>query len=275
MSTGRLPAYARRMFELMEPICTVAFSAPEPDRELVALGLRDDYWDGYFAGRAAALGEAPAEVVDAAFYSFAPGEVARHIPRVWTVTSPVEAAQARLRGCAAALRRLLDGERLDEQIDAAGQLATVAARSASVSGRALFAGLRAQPAPDDPAARLWHGCNMLREHRGDGHLASLLAHGIRRSEAHVMLAIDAGLPASRFGRLHHLPEAYVAGVVDDLRRRGLVISESEFTPRGRQIKDSIERLTDELAVEPYSSLAEGQRSDLDTALESISAALAR
>src|ERR1700683_3894449 len=64
---------ARRMFELLEPICLVTFFADECNQELAALGHRT-YWDGYFASRAAPLGRVPAEVVHAAFYSFADGE---------------------------------------------------------------------------------------------------------------------------------------------------------------------------------------------------------
>ena len=46
---------ARRMFELLEPICLVTFFADECNQELAALGHRT-YWDGYFASRAAPLG---------------------------------------------------------------------------------------------------------------------------------------------------------------------------------------------------------------------------
>ncbi|MFC6605903.1 hypothetical protein ACFQFC_02445 [Amorphoplanes digitatis] len=74
-------ARVHRMFELVEPIATVTFSEI-PNEEFLALGMRN-YWDGYFAGRAAPLGTAPAEVVHAIFYNFADGEVARHIPWVW------------------------------------------------------------------------------------------------------------------------------------------------------------------------------------------------
>lgn len=70
---------------------------------MAALGFTD-YWDGYFAGRAAPLGRAPAEVVHAPFYNFADGEVvARHVPKVWATTTPeaAHAAPAGLCGSAA------------------------------------------------------------------------------------------------------------------------------------------------------------------------------
>src|SRR5690242_6650665 len=102
-------ALARRMFDLVEPIGMLPYAAEEPNETMFALGFTD-YWDTYFAGRAAPLGTATPEVVDALFYSFAPGEVARHIPKVWSTTTPGAAIAARRAGCAQALRRILGGD---------------------------------------------------------------------------------------------------------------------------------------------------------------------
>src|SRR6185437_4228455 len=102
-------AMARQMFELFEPIGLIPYSAEEPNETMFALGFTD-YWDVYCAGRAAPLGMVPAEVVDALFYNFAPGEVARHIPKVWSTTTPEAALAARQEGCVQALRRILGEE---------------------------------------------------------------------------------------------------------------------------------------------------------------------
>src|SRR5690349_10635746 len=102
---------ARRMFELIEPIGAIPYTADEPNEAMFALGFTN-YWDTYFAGRAAPLGRVSAEVVHALFYNFAPGEVARHIPKVWRTTTPEEAIAARQLGCGNALRRIL-GDRID------------------------------------------------------------------------------------------------------------------------------------------------------------------
>ncbi len=99
-------AAARRLHRLVEPIHLVTYLSDEPTDALMALGLRN-YWDGYFAGRAAPLGRVPAEVVHAIFYNFADGEVARHIPRVWGTATPEAALAAREQGSVAALRRIL------------------------------------------------------------------------------------------------------------------------------------------------------------------------
>src|SRR4051812_17810779 len=137
---------ARRMFELVEPIGVIPYSSDEPNEAMFALGFTD-YWDTYFAGRAAPLGLATAEVVDALFYNFAPGEVARHIPKVWRTTTPGAAIAARQAGCARALRRML-GDHVDSAGFArAAELLTKAATSAPFEGRPMYAALRAIPIP--------------------------------------------------------------------------------------------------------------------------------
>ncbi|WP_285549054.1 SCO6745 family protein [Actinoplanes regularis] len=258
------------MFELVEPIAAVTFSEI-PNEAFLALGMRN-YWDGYFAGRAAPLGPAPAAVVHAVFYNFADGEVARHIPWVWGKTTPQEAIAVRERGSAAALRQVL-GELADSPaLVRVADLATRAAVSAPIEGRALYAGLRDLDVPEEPVARLWHAATLLREHRGDGHNAALLAHGIGGTEAHVLLALSLGMRPEEFGRVHHLPTEQLAAVVDGLRGRGLVDTAGGFTDAGRQTRDRIEALTDELAAPAYEVLSADELDELITGLEPLATA---
>src|SRR4051812_21920956 len=260
-----------RMAELVEPIATVSFSEVAT-AAFLAIGMRN-YWDGYFAGRAAPLGMAPAEVVHAVFYNFADGEVAAHIPWVWGKTSPAEAIAVRERGSAATLRQRI-GELADSPALArVADLATRAAVSAPTAGRALYAGLRALDVPEEPVARLWHAATLLREHRGDGHNVALVAHGIGGTEAHVLLALSLGMRAEEFGRIHHLPEAQLTAVVDGLRRRGLVDAAGGFTDAGRETKERIEALTDELAAPAYDVLSADELDELVAGLEPIAAAI--
>ncbi len=137
---------ARRMFELVEPIGVIPYAADEPNEAMFGLGFTN-YWDTYFAGRAAPLGLAPAEVVDALFYNFAPGEVARHIPKVWRTTTPEAAIAARQAGCVKALQRIL-GDHVDTpDFDRAAELLTKAATSAPFEGRPMYAALARDPDP--------------------------------------------------------------------------------------------------------------------------------
>jgi hypothetical protein len=265
-------AVARRMFELVEPIGVIPYSADEPNEAMFALGFTN-YWDTYFAGRAAPLGPVAAEVVDALFYNFAPGEVARHIPKVWSTTTPEAAIAARRMGCAKALRRIL-GDHIESPAFArAADLLLKAATSAPVEGRPMYAALRAIPIPDDAVDRLFHAASLLREHRGDGHIAALMSEGVGGLEAHVLLALDMGMPAAKFGRIHHLPAAQLAGVIGGMCERDLIGDDGWLSDRGRAVKRRVEALTDDLAAKPYESLEPDELDELMATLEPLAALL--
>jgi hypothetical protein len=263
---------ARRMFELVEPIGLLPYSADEPNETMFALGFTN-YWDTYFAGRAAPLGLVGPEVVDALFYNFAPGEVARHIPKVWRTTTPEAAIAARQEGCVRALRRILGDRIEDPAITRAADLLTKAATSAPYEGRPMYAALRALPIPDDVVARLFHAGALLREHRGDGHITALMVEGVAGLEAHALLALDMDMPAEKFGRIHHLPAAQIAAVIDGMRDRDLIGDDGWLTEQGRAVKQRVESLTDDLAAKPYESLEPGELDELMIILEPLATLL--
>lgn len=264
---------ARRMFDLIEPIAVVTYMAEEPTAAVQAIGA-GTVWDAYFAGRAAPLGrDVPAEVVDALFYSFAEGEVARHIPRVWDRVTPEAADAARREGSVAALRRILGDLADGPGVARAADQLIRAGTSAPIEGRALYAAVRTLPHPTEPLARLWHGANLLREHRGDGHVAALLTTGIGRTEAHVLHALSDGMRAEDFGRVSHLPPAQLAAVVEGMRSRGLVGSDGWLTDSGRQANERVEALTDELAAPAYAVLTPEDLDQLISDLAPLAAAL--
>lgn len=272
MSDATMIATARRLHELVAPIHEVAYSADEPDEELRRFGFRT-YWDGYFAGRGAPLGTVPAEVVDAVFYNFARGEVARHIPSVWEKITPEEALDARERGCTRALRRILGDRAGAPSVSRAADILIKAGTSAPVEGRPLYAGLRTLPIPDEPLARLWHGATLLREYRGDGHNAALVCAGIGRTEAHVLAALWADMRAEDFGRISHLPTEQLSDVIEGLRARGLIDESGWLSETGREIKDRIETLTDELSLPAYAILEPAEIDQLIIDLEPFTAAI--
>ena len=264
---------ARRLFRLVEPIALVTYMAEEPTRAVMALGL-PSVWDAYFAGRAAPLGsDVPAAVVHALFYNFAEGEVARHIPRVWDKVSPEAAITARQQGSVATLRRILGDLADSPGVARAADRLAKAGSSAPTEGRALYAALRTLPLPTEPVAALWHGANLLREHRGDGHVAALLTAGVGGTESHVLHALSAGMPAETFGRVSHLPPAQLAAVVDGMRARGLVGADGWLTDAGRQTKERVEQLTDDLAAPAYDILEPDELDQLVDDLEPIAAVL--
>ena len=226
----------------------------------------------YFAGRAGPLGrDVPAGVVDALFYNFAPGEVARHIPHVWERVNPNDASAARQRGSVIALRRILGDLADDAGVARAADLLVRCGTSGSTEGRGLYAAVLTLPIPTEPLDRLWHGANLLREHRGDGHVAALVTAGIGRTEAHVLHALSEGMPANEFGRLSHLPAAALAAVIDGMRARGLVGADGWLTDAGRSTKAKVEAMTDHLAAPAYDALHPQQQQNLIEDLKPLAA----
>jgi hypothetical protein len=115
---------------------------------------------------------------------------------------------------------------------------------------------------------------MLREHRGDGHIAARVSERIGGTEAHVLSALEMGsYPAESFGRIHHLPRARLAEVMDGLRGRGLVDASGRFTDAGRATKARIESVTDALAEAPYDALTPLELDELIALLEPIAGRL--
>lgn len=258
--------------QLLEPIHLVSYMSDEPTDALHALGYKG-YWMGYFAARSAPLGKVPAEVVDALFYNFAPGEVAACIPRAWDIATPEAVLAARQQGSVAALRRILGDQADTPALTRAANLATRVATNAPMEGRVLYSALRSLPIPDEPLARLWHAATLVREHRGDGHLTALVSAGIDGQEAHVLHALSLGMTPKEYGRLNPLTPDQLEAVVDGLRTRGLVDAFPALTPAGRETKARIESLTDALAAPAFDCLTPAEVTQLTTDLEPIAATI--
>jgi hypothetical protein len=137
----------------------------------------------------------------------------------------------------------------------------------------MYAALRALPIPDDVVTRFFHAASLLREHRGDGHIAALMIEGIGGLEAHVLLALAMDMPAAKFGRIHHLPDAQLVAVIDGMRDRGLIGDDGWLSEQGRAVKQRVEDLTDDLAAKPYEVLTPDELDDLVTILEPLAALL--
>src|SRR4029078_5990697 len=148
----------------------------------------------------------------------------------------------------------------------ATELLTKAATSAPYEGRPMYAALRGLPGPEDLLPRLFHAASLLREHRGDGHIAALMTEGVGGLEAHVLLALDMNLPAEKFGRIHHLPAAQLQAGLRGMRDRGLIGDDGWLSAQGHAVKQRVESLTDDLAAKPYESLEAGELDELISAL---------
>src|SRR3954449_6044242 len=178
---------ARAAHRYLEPLHTLVYFVPENGERYAALGIKGAM-RGYLASRSAPFGQVPAEVVVATFYNFAPGQVGKAIPSVWEDTTPKAGLEARLDGADAALRRLLPDDIDSDEMRRAAELARQATTALDIVGRALYAAHAALPWPEPAHLQLWHAATLLREHRGDGHIAALVLEGLSGLDAAVSYA---------------------------------------------------------------------------------------
>ncbi|MGN6162829.1 MAG: SCO6745 family protein [Marmoricola sp.] len=269
MSDATGTTFARRVWQLIEPIHAVVYFSPEPVGAMREAGYRG-YWMGYFAQRSAPLGEVPPEVVHALFYNFSWKRVRGALPDAWGFAAPEVALRARREASAAALRRHIGQLDVDP---AAVALLEKAAGSAPLEGRALFAANQALDLPVDPLERLWQLTTLLREHRGDGHVAALIGAGITGRQAHVLQALATGTPRAVYDVARDFDDAEWAALVEELRERGLVDDDGGLTSRGRDLKAGIELTTDQLASTAYVALTTKEQSALVDALLPVTRAV--
>lgn len=252
---SRKPALARRFFERFEPIHGVTYFAPECRAALDDLGYRG-YFMGYFAARSAPLGIVPPETVTAIFYNFTPARVAKALPGAWQIASPAQALRAREESAVAALQR--SGVTVDDDLRAAAALAAKAAQGAPLDGRPLFAANLALEWPDDPVAQLWHAVTLLREQRGDSHVALLAAAGVSGRECNVLHAAAGRVPREMIMRSRDYDAEQWAYYQDALAQRGWLTAAGALTDAGREFKKRLEDDTDALALRALDALSDDE-----------------
>jgi hypothetical protein len=249
--SGLDPAVVARAHRAVEPLHAHMYFAPEHDERFSALGLRAGRMS-YFAGRAAPMGAVGAGVVTATFYNFSPSLVAHMVPRVWTLASPEQVVATRWDVARASLTRLLGEETVGspEMTELAGLLREACA-VLSPEGRPLYAGHADLPWPEEPLLQVWHGATLLREHRGDGHIAALLHADLNGLEAlitHTATGRGFTLPAAKATR--GWSEEEWAAESAALVERGL-LDDAGLTAEGEDLRARIEAETDVLSADPW------------------------
>jgi len=254
---------ARRMWALFEPVHAVTYFAAEARAAYEQAGLRG-FWRGYFASRSAPLGPVGPGPVFATFYGFARPMVDRALPAVWSLAAPADVLAARERGARAALAAMLP----DAPVTEAATLARTAAQAVDLAGRTLGAANADLPWPDDPLATLWHASTILREHRGDGHVAALLAAEV---DGCASLVLRAGLDLGRdvLQPARGWTDEEWTDAADRLAKRGLLDADGRITDAGRTVHDEIERITDALADGPWRALGPDRTERLADVLRPI------
>lgn len=264
---------ARRMWQLYEPIHDVTYFTPEARAAADSLGVRG-FWMGYFALRVAPLGPVGPAVAAAAFFGFHPDRVARALPDAWTYTNPHDAIRVRLAGADAALRRLWGNVTVESQeVADAADLAWQAASAADTAGRILAAANQALPRPAQPHLALWQATTTLREHRGDGHIAVLLARGVSPVQAHLIKAAASEADPAVLRESRRWSADAWRSAVEELSATGWLDVAAHLTPAGAAQHDEIEAATDRAAMQPWRALGEPATARLAELVTPLAAAV--
>lgn len=243
---------AGRVFRASNSLHSCVYFSPEGDEEYVAAGLRPGRM-GYFASRSAPMGAVSPGVVNATFYNFNPELVQRHIPRAWTLATPERVLAARWKVADRTLRRLLGDDIIaSAELAGAAQFARRAAERCAGEGRPLFAGHAGLDWPTDPHLVFWHAVTLLREHRGDGHIAALVAAELTGIEALIThTATGRGFQVAAAKALRMWSDGQWAAAQDRLAGRGLLDADGALTPKGVALREQVEAETDRLSAAPW------------------------
>lgn len=241
---------ARELWLRYELIHDLVYFSPEVLSRATALGMRG-FWMGYFAMRSAPLGRAGPALVTATFFGFHHSRVARALPDAWSYASPEQALAARLSGAEEAIATFAPEPRALEE---AADLLWAAAGSADVAGRPLAAANQALARPRTPAATLWQATATLREHRGDGHIAVLVANGVTPIEAHQLKVATGESDAGMLRVARGFPDDEWQRGTGSLVARGWLDENQHVTGAGQHAHTQIEAATDRLATQPWTTL---------------------
>lgn len=250
---------ARRTHLSAETIHGMIYFTPHARAAYAEIGITDQRM-GYFASRSAAMGPVAPEVTIATFFNFHPRAVARVIPQAWAIASPESIIQARFEAADRTLRQAW-GEGVDApEVREAATLARSAADRATTrpQGRPLFAAHASLPWPDEAHLVLWHAQTLLREYRGDGHVALLMTEGLDGVEALIVHAATGDVPGSTLQTMREWSDDEWADGVARVRSRGWLEPDTDLalSASGLEHRRSLEDRTDELASFPYEAIGE-------------------
>jgi hypothetical protein len=261
------------MWKALEPYHAITYFSPETRKATDALGLKGG-WMSYFGCRAAPLGPVGPEIVAAVFYNFHPAMVARSLPDAWTYATPAQLLEARLTAVDNAVRRLFPESDFGQAaFGRAAELGRRAAELAPVAGRPIAAANAALEWPDEPHLVLWQATTILRESRGDGHVAALVAADLTPCQALVTLSAAGGPSKEIFQLNRRWSDEEWSAAADDLGSRGLLDADGRLTERGRAVRQQVEDTTDSLADQGWRALGDELTAELHDLVRPLSAVL--
>jgi hypothetical protein len=271
----------RELWQATEGVHAVAYFAPEVADAVAAAGVVG-WWRGYFAGRAAPLGVTEPAVVAALFANFAPTMVERYLPSAWRSVGPSDLLAARAAGLDAAFRRADSADRgVTEALAPVIDLLDRAADGAPPLGRPLAAAWasyrdRFLAGAEQPSlvSRAWLATTVLREQRGDAHVAAIANAGLDGCEVLVTMVGTGRVPREMLREARGWTTEEWDAATDRLVARGLLHSNGRLTSDGMALRISLEDVTDRAATLAWAALDDDERTQLFQALRPLGALLA-
>lgn len=256
---------ARKTKSALEALHSMIYFVPEAEQRLGELGLQAGQ-ESYLAGRSAPMGAVGAGVVTATFYNFNPETVAASIPHAWSVASPADVLTARFNAADAALRRLLGEHTLgDETVSEAARLAREAAEGCEPEGKPLYAAHADLGWPEAAHLQLWHAVSLLREFRGDAHIAALQNSGISGLQSMLLQnAAGEGLAESFAKASRGWSDQQWSSAQSELRNRQLLDEQGALTETGQALREEVESATDAMSMAPWRHLGADKLERLTT-----------
>jgi hypothetical protein len=268
-----LRARSRALATALEPVVGSVYFAPEAHELYAQLGFgpssgpvtgsawAEAHWgrvclpDGvaYFASRGGILGQVRGEVVAAAFGVFNPAQVVPAVTKAWTITTADTVVAARTSGAVAQLTRILGAQ--PHGIESVTGGLAQAAGTLAVTGRPMFAGLTALPMPAGPVGRMWRFGDMLREYRGDAHIAASAAAGFSGCDLQVLTERCASMPPRSYAAGRGWSPGLLEEAEGRLQRRGL-LEAGLPTEAGIAAREGIEAATDDLCASMVEALGD-------------------
>jgi hypothetical protein len=255
------PSPARRLRDAVEPLAVQAIFSREAADRYAELGL-DNWLAAYVWQRVAGLGNPPATLVVSVLGVFEPTAVAALYAEARGALARDDVIETRLSAPAATVRRLLG----DLDAEAAPVVAVLrrGLAAADATARPLFAGLSGQPWPEDVVGQLVHACDLLREHRGDSHLAVCAVAGLDPVEMNVLTELYCGHPLLSYTVTRGWSPQQMAGAVTRLRARGLLDGDA-LSDDGVAYRRDLEEQTDAM----QQSVVDAIGPDLDPVVERL------
>jgi hypothetical protein len=262
---------AGQLSRALDRLHSTIYFAPESNERFAALGLENQRMQ-YFASRSAPMGAVGAKVVAATFYNFNPELIAKSIPAAWEIAAPAEVTRVRYAIVDTVVPRILGDQRIrsPEFAHSVAIVRHTAEAIPNADGRPLYAGHAELDWPQAPHAQLWHAITLLREYRGDGHIAALVSHGLSGAEALIThVATGTGFDPEFGRRLRGWSEQQWNETVDALRARNLLDDTGQLTSAGNDLRTKVEDLTDELAFAPWATVPDDDVAELVALGETI------